>query len=73
MSRSKSLSEPTSEIWVVQLQHAVKAGTPPPADVSMLSGVGLQRAINGEILATYDLSAIPNNEFLADGYIRTDD
>ena len=69
----ESLPEPTSEVWVVQLQNAVEAGTPPPADVSMLSGVGVQRAINGGILATYDLSAIPNNEFLADGYIRTDD
>jgi putative spermidine/putrescine transport system substrate-binding protein len=38
----------------------------------MLSGVGVQRAINGGILATYDLSAIPNNEFLAEGYIRND-
>ncbi len=69
----ESLPEPTSEVWVVQLQNAVEAGTPPPADISMLSGVGLQRAINGEILATYDLSAIPNNEFIAEGYIRTDD
>ncbi len=69
----ESLPEPTSEVWVVQLQNAVEAGTPPPADVSMLSGVGVQRAINGGILATYDLSAIPNNEFLAEGYIRTDE
>ena len=69
----ESLPEPTSEVWVVQLQNAVEAGTPPPADVSMLSGVGVQRAINGGILATYALSAIPNNEFLAEGYIRTDE
>ncbi|HEV8564179.1 MAG TPA: extracellular solute-binding protein [Actinomycetota bacterium] len=69
----QSIAEPTSEVWVVQLQQSVEAGTPPPADVSMLSGVGVQRAINGGILATYDLSAIPNNEFLAEGYIRTDD
>lgn len=69
----ESVAEPTSEVWVVQLQQSVEAGTPPPADVSMLSGVGVQRAINGGILATYDLSAIPNNEFLAEGYIRNDD
>jgi putative spermidine/putrescine transport system substrate-binding protein len=69
----QSIAEPTSEVWVVQLQQSVEAGTPPPADVSMLSGVGVQRAINGGILATYDPSVIPNNEFLAEGYIRTDD
>jgi putative spermidine/putrescine transport system substrate-binding protein len=67
----ESIPEPTSEVWVVQLQNSVEAGTPPPADVSMLSGVGVQRAINGDILATYDASSIPNNEFLAEGYLRT--
>jgi putative spermidine/putrescine transport system substrate-binding protein len=66
----ESVAEPTSEAWVIQLQNSVDAGTPPPADVSMLSGVGVQRAINGNILATYDLASIPNYEFLADGYIR---
>jgi putative spermidine/putrescine transport system substrate-binding protein len=69
----QSIAEPTSEVWVVQLQQSVDSGTPPPADVSMLSGVGVQRAINGGILATYDLSAIPNNQFLAEGYLRNDD
>ncbi len=66
----ESVAEPTSEAWVIQLQNSVEAGTPPPADVSMLSGVGVQRAINGDILATYDLSAIPNQQYLAEGYIR---
>jgi spermidine/putrescine-binding protein len=31
----ESISEPTSEVWVVQLQQATDAGAPPPADVSM--------------------------------------
>jgi putative spermidine/putrescine transport system substrate-binding protein len=66
----ESVPEPTSEAWVIQLQNSVEAGTPPPADVSMLSGVGVQRAINGEILATYDPSAVPNQQYLAEGYIR---
>jgi putative spermidine/putrescine transport system substrate-binding protein len=39
----------------------------------MLSGVGLQRAINGEILATYQTSDIPTSENLAEDYIRTDE
>ncbi len=69
----ESVSEPTSEEWVVLLQQAIAAGGAPPADVSMLSGVGLQRAINGEILATYQTSDIPTSENLAEGYIRTDD
>jgi len=68
----ESVSEPTSEVWVTQLQQAIAAGGAPPADVSMLSGVGLQRAINGEILATYRTSDIPESENLAEGYIRTD-
>ncbi|HET7929764.1 MAG TPA: extracellular solute-binding protein [Actinomycetota bacterium] len=68
----ESISEPTSEVWVVQLQQATDAGAPPPADVSMLSGVGIQRAINGEILATYDQAAIPQATNLAEGYVRLD-
>ncbi|HEU4831321.1 MAG TPA: extracellular solute-binding protein [Actinomycetota bacterium] len=68
----ESISEPTSEVWVVQLQQATDAGAPPPADVSMLSGVGIQRAINGEILATYDQAAIPQAANLAEGYLRLD-
>jgi putative spermidine/putrescine transport system substrate-binding protein len=69
----ESVSQPTSEVWVVQLQQAIAAGGTPPADVSMLSGVGLQRAINGNILATYETSDIPTSENLAEGYVRTDD
>lgn len=68
-----SVSQPTSEVWVTQLQQAIAAGGAPPADVSMLSGVGLQRAINGEILATYRTSDIPTSENLAEGYLRTDE
>lgn len=68
----ESISQPTSEAWVVQLQQAIDAGAPPPADVSMLSGVGIQRAIKGGILATYDESAIPQAVNLAEGYIRYD-
>jgi putative spermidine/putrescine transport system substrate-binding protein len=68
----ESVSQPTSEVWVVNLQQAINAGGPPPADVSMLSGVGLQRAINGDILAKYQASDIPESVHLAEGYIRTD-
>ena len=68
----ESISQPTSEVWVVQLQQAIDSGGAPPADVSMLSGVGIQRAINGQILATFDASAIPQAENLAEGYVRTD-
>ena len=69
----ESVSQPTSEVWVVQLQQAIAAGGTPPADVSMLSGVGLQRAINGDILASYQTSDIPTSENLAEGYIKTDE
>jgi putative spermidine/putrescine transport system substrate-binding protein len=69
----ESVSEPTSEVWVTQLQQAIAAGGAPPADVSMLSGVGLQRAINGDILATYQTSDIPDSVNLAEGYVRTDE
>jgi putative spermidine/putrescine transport system substrate-binding protein len=66
----ESIAEPTSEAWVIQLQQTVQAGTAPPSDVSMLSGVGIQRAINGEIFAPIDLTAIPNKKYLADGFVR---
>ena len=66
----ESVSEPTSEVWVTQLQQSVQAGTAPPSDVSMLSGVGIQRAINGEIFAPIDLTAVPNSKFLAEGFVR---
>jgi putative spermidine/putrescine transport system substrate-binding protein len=69
----ESVEQPTSEVWVVQLKQAVDAGTPAPADVSMLSGVGIQRAINGDILATYDVSNLTNADNIAEGYIRTND
>ncbi len=69
----ESVSQPTSEVWVVNLQQAIEAGGTPPADVSMLSGVGLQRAINGGILATYRTTDIPKSENLSEGYVRTDD
>ena len=69
----ESVSQPTSEVWVVNLQQAIQAGGAPPADVSMLSGVGLQRAINGDILAKYKTTDIPTSENLAEGYVKTDD
>jgi len=70
----ESIAEPTSEVWVVQLEQSVRAGTPPPSDISMLSGVGIQRAIKGGVLATYGLSDIPTaGDNLAEGYIRTDE
>jgi putative spermidine/putrescine transport system substrate-binding protein len=69
----ESISQPTSEVWVTQLQQTVQAETTPPADISMLSGVGIQRAINGEIFAPIDLSVVPNNEHLAEGFVRESD
>ena len=69
----ESVSQPTSEVWVVNLQQAIQAGGAPPADVSMLSGVGLQRAVNGDILAKYKTTDIPTSENLAEGYVKTDD
>ncbi|HZD18712.1 MAG TPA: extracellular solute-binding protein [Actinomycetota bacterium] len=69
----ESISQPTSEVWVTQLDQSVRAGTAPPADISMLSGVGIQRAIKGDILATYPLVSLTNTDNIADGYIRTDE
>ena len=69
----ESIPEPTSEVWVNQLDQSVRAGTPPPADVSMLSGVGIQRALNGGILAAYDVSNLTQAASLAEGFVRTDD
>lgn len=68
-----SRAQPTSEVWVVQLKQSIDSGNPPPADVSMLSGVGIQRAINGAVLATYPASSLTQAGNIAEGYIRTDD
>jgi putative spermidine/putrescine transport system substrate-binding protein len=68
-----SKAQPTSEVWVVQLKNSIDSGIAPPADVSMLSGVGIQRAINGGVLATYPISTLTNADNIAEGYIRTDE
>jgi putative spermidine/putrescine transport system substrate-binding protein len=68
-----SRAQPTSEVWVVQLKQSIDSGNPAPADVSMLSGVGIQRAINGGVLATYPASSLTQAGNIADGYIRTDE
>lgn len=69
----ESLSQPTSEVWVNELDQSVKAGTPPPADISMLAGVGLNRGITGDILAVYDPSNLTQADNLAEGYTRLND
>lgn len=68
-----SKAQPTSEVWVVQLKQAIDSGNPAPADVSMLSGVGIQRAINGGVLAAYPQPSLTQAGNIADGYIRTDE
>lgn len=68
----ESISQPTSEAWVVQLEQAAQAGAI-PADVSMLSVVGMLRAMKGDILAGYDETALPNSQYLAPGFVRKDD
>jgi putative spermidine/putrescine transport system substrate-binding protein len=64
----ESVSQPTSEQWVVQLEQATKAGAI-PADISMLAVVGMRRAEKGNVLASFDISEVPNNQYLADGFV----
>lgn len=66
----ESVPEPTSETWAIQLQQGVQSGTI-PADVSMLSIVGMLRALSGDVLTSYPRSALSNGDNLADGFIRT--
>lgn len=68
----ESVPEPTSETWVIQLQQGVAAGSV-PADVSMLSQVGMLRALKGDLLAAYPAEALANRDKLADGFIKTTD
>ena len=67
----ESVSQPTSEVWVVQLQQAIAAGGA-PADVSMLSG-GLAARDQRRHPREYQTSDIPTSTNLAEGYVRTDD
>ena len=68
----ESVPEPTSEAWVTTLQQGVAANSV-PADVSMLSQLGVLRALKGDLLAAYPADALQNRDKLASGFVKTDD
>lgn len=66
----ESIAEPTSEAWVVQLDTAARTGTA-PADVSMISQVGMLRGQTTELWTPLDLARIPNHVNLQPHFIHT--
>ncbi|MFQ5953795.1 MAG: PotD/PotF family extracellular solute-binding protein [Kiloniellales bacterium] len=64
-----SISEPTGEAWVVQLETAAKAGIA-PADVSMVAQVGMLRGQGTRLWAELDLNKIPNHKNLEPHFIH---
>ena len=67
----ESIAQPTSEVWLVQILNSARAGKA-PADVSMLSGISLTRAIREEALQAYDLSRVPNLKSVSESFIARD-
>ncbi|MFQ5958694.1 MAG: PotD/PotF family extracellular solute-binding protein [Alphaproteobacteria bacterium] len=65
----ESVSEPTGEAWVVQLETAAKAGIA-PADVSMMAQVGMLRGQGTRLWAELDLDRIPNHKYLEPHFIH---
>src|SRR5919107_3231462 len=55
----ESVSEPTGQAWVVQLEQAAKAGAA-PADVSMMSQLAMLQGRSTNLWTPLDLAKIPN-------------
>ncbi|MGA8260411.1 MAG: ABC transporter substrate-binding protein [Arenicellales bacterium] len=64
-----SVSEPTGEAWLVQLQNAARAGEA-PADVSMMAQVPRQKGENAKLWAPLDGSKIPNKKYLLPNFVQ---
>ena len=65
----ESVSEPTGEAWLVQLETAAKAGQA-PADVSMMAQVARLRGEKSELWAPLDLDKVPNAKFLQPHFVH---
>ncbi|MEX0696901.1 MAG: ABC transporter substrate-binding protein [Dongiaceae bacterium] len=65
----ESVSEPTGEAWLVQLETAAKAGQA-PADVSMMAQVARLRGEKSELWAPLDLDKIPNHKYLQPHFVH---
>jgi putative spermidine/putrescine transport system substrate-binding protein len=65
----ESVSEPTGEAWLVQLETAAQAGDA-PADVSMMAQVGMLRGQTSELWTTLELEKMPNTANLYPHFIH---
>jgi hypothetical protein len=65
----ESVSEPTGEAWLVQLETAAKAGQA-PADVSMMAQVARLRGEKSKLWAPLDLDKIPNHKYLQPHFVH---
>ncbi len=65
------VEQPTSEVWLVQILNSARAGQA-PADVSMLSGISLTRAMRQDALQRFDESRITNIVELKPEFVARD-
>lgn len=65
----ESVSVPTGEAWLVQLQQAARAGHA-PADVSMMANTPRLKGAADEVFAGLDPNAIPNREHLFPHFVH---
>lgn len=65
----ESIPEPTSEAWVTQLDAAAKAGAA-PADVSMISQVGMLRGQESKLWTPLDRKRLGNIKYLPAHHIH---
>ena len=64
-----SISEPTGEAWLVQLQTAAQAGEA-PADVSMMAQVPRLKGEKAGLWAKLDAAQLGNSKFLPDHFVH---
>jgi putative spermidine/putrescine transport system substrate-binding protein len=65
----ESVSEPTGEAWLVQLEQAAKAGQA-PADLSMMSQVAMLKGQATELWAPIDMAKLKNASGLIERFIN---
>lgn len=65
----ESVSVPTGEAWLVQLQNAARAGQA-PADVSMMANTPRLKGVNAKLFAGLNPENLPNTEYLFPHFVN---
>ncbi len=68
----RSIAQPADEAWLTQLTNAARAKKA-PADLSLVSDEVLARGQSIGLWTALDAQAMPNLDFLKDGFVKSDD